>query len=141
MEIEKIGELIKTQDNRITDQPIFIVQQKHREWGYDSAYCDDYKWLETESGDYCEADEEIIEELEIKENELFESTKPYEKHYYKDHWKFVTSCFTEQGCKDYIESNGHNLREPRIYAEGSYRNEEFRAVRNMLIEQAACKAA
>jgi len=29
---------------------------------------------------------------------------------------------------------GHNLNEPRIYATGSYRNNEFRAVRNFLVE-------
>ena len=129
-----IGELIRTQDNRITDAPIFIVQQRRREWGYDSAYCDDYKWLETESGDYCEADAEQVELLEEKENELFESTDPWEKRYYKDHWDFVTACFTEQGCKDYIARNGHNLKEPRIYADGSYRNEEWRTVRKALMD-------
>ncbi len=141
MKVEQIGELIKTQDNRITDQPIFIVQQKRREWGYDSEYCEDYKWIETKSGDYCEADEEHAERLNTIENDLSESTEPWEKHYYKDHWVFVTSCFTEQGCKDYIKRDGHNLNEPRIYAEGSYRNEEFRSIRNMLIDQAAVKAS
>lgn len=57
-----------------------------------------------------------------------------------DVWEFVTACFTEKGCKDYLAVNGHNLTEPRIYAAGSYRNEEFRTVREYLLGLAARSA-
>jgi hypothetical protein len=79
-----IGALIRTQDNRCTASPIFIVQQRRGK-----------------------------------------------------HWDFVTACFTEQGCKDYLARDGHNLKEPRIYAAGSYRNSEWQAVRNYLAALAA----
>jgi hypothetical protein len=47
---------------------------------------------------------------------------------------FVTTCFTEAGCNDYIRLNGHNHRgKLRVYADSSYRNEEFRAVRAFLM--------
>jgi hypothetical protein len=52
---------------------------------------------------------------------------------YIEVWEFVTGCLTEQGCKDYIACNGHNLREPRIYAYGAYRNAEFIALRKWLM--------
>lgn len=127
--MKEIGRLIKTQDNRITDAPIFIVQQKLRIWGTDS---DEYAWLETESGDYSEADPEKAEELEALDD-AGEYTPGWEKYYYQDSWEFVTACFTESGCQDFINRNGHNLHSPRIYAEGSYRNEEWRTIRDYLI--------
>ena len=132
--LRDIGQLLKTQDNRITDAPIFIVQQKHREWGYDSGYSDTYKWIDNESGDGCEASDEEVRQIEqeIKDDKFQGSC--YEKIYYKDSWEFVTACFTEQGCKDYLNTNGHNLKEPRIYAEGSYRNLEYRKVRDYLMK-------
>ncbi len=129
----EIGELIRTQHNRMTDQPLFIVQQKVREWGYNSLYCDDYTWIDTHSGDWGEADSDEAERLEGVAS-FWGDCHPFEKVYYKDRWEFVTACFTKQGCADYIIRNGHNLREPRIYACSSYRNEEYRLVRNMLIE-------
>ena len=50
----------------------------------------------------------------------------------KDIDVFVTACFTEQGCKDFLARDGHNHRRPFIYAFGSYRNGEYQAVRNIL---------
>lgn len=128
----QIGTLIRTQDNRITNQPIFIVQQKVIDWGYGSEYAEDYKWIDNSDGEYPEADEELAAELEEMVG-YGDVTAGWEKVYYKERWEFVTACFTEQGCKDYIEINGHNLNETRIYAEGSYRNNEYRAVREAIL--------
>ena len=53
---------------------------------------------------------------------------------YQDTWHFVTACFTEAGCNDYIRLNGHNHRgKLRTYAASSYRNEEWRTVRSFLM--------
>jgi len=130
--LKEIGRLIKTQDNRITDAPIFIVQQIKRTWGLDSEYSDDYIWMENDSGDHEEADSAKAEELEALDDAC-EYTPGWEKYYYQDSWEFVTACFTESGCQDFINRNGHNLHSPRIYAEGSYRNEEWRTIRDFLI--------
>lgn len=131
--LKALGELIRTQDNRITDAPIFIVQRECREWGYDSAYCDDFAWINCSSGECEEADDEKHDELEGIDAAC-EDTGEWERCYYKDRWEFVTACFTEQGCKDYISANGHNLGKTRIYADGSYRNDEYRTVRQALID-------
>lgn len=117
-EMVKIGRLILTQDNRITDQPIFIVQQK-RQYITNPDYNDGYEvWLDDEGNQVDRAE-------------------GVDKVYVHDVWEFVTACFTEQGCKDYIARDGHNLRDPRIYAAGSYRNDEYRKVRRALIQIAA----
>lgn len=130
--MKTIGELIRSQDNRATDAPLFIVQKKERIYGFDPSYSDNYVWLDTGNDCYEATSEEAIE-LDRKEDND-EDLDGWVKTAYQDRWEFVTACFTEQGCKDYITINGHNLGETRIYAEGSYRNEEFRAVRKFLME-------
>lgn len=130
--MKEIGQLIKTQDNRITDQPIFIVQRKIRDYGYDPAYVDDVVWID-EYNDYVEASPEEHEAMEIKYRDGDEIPNGWSRTGCRDRWEFVTACFTEQGCKDYLRLNGHNLGETRIYAAGSYRNEEFRTIRNFLL--------
>lgn len=135
-----LGKTIATQDNRATDAPIFIVQQK-RSYVTEEGYNDSrYEWRETESGDYSGPDDEELARLDkFYANEGHEP-KGWKRFAIMDVWEFVTACFTEQGCKDYIAINGHNLKEPRIYAEGSFRNEEFRSLRKTLIALAASPA-
>lgn len=103
-EIAALIERLHTQDNRITDNPLFAVQQRRRVYGVDE-----------ERRDGVEADADGM------------------PCGYVDRWEFVTGCMTEQGCKDFIRVNGHNLNEPRIYAYGSYRNAEFIALRKWLM--------
>lgn len=130
----RVGAAIATQDNRATDAPIFIVQQK-RSYVTEEGYNDSrYEWRETESGDYSGPDDEELARLDNFYSNEGHEPKGWKRFAIMDVWEFVTACFTEQGCKDYIAINGHNLKEPRIYAGGSYRNEEFRAIRKALIE-------
>lgn len=125
----KVGELILTQDNRITAEPIFIVQQV-REFVADADYDNDgIVWVDEDGS---KADDEQAAGLEADFNETCDTPEGWRRLAVKQVWEFVTACFTEQGCKDYIVANGHNLRRPRIYAEGSFRNAEWRAVRNHL---------
>jgi hypothetical protein len=127
--MQQIGELIRTQDNRCTSDPLFLVQEKKRMYGMDPDYCEDYDWLS-------EDHEAVADEIERAGLDVLDDKgveiKGWEKAYYIDQWEFVTVCFTEQACKDYIEANGHNLNEPRIYAASAYRNREMIAIREML---------
>lgn len=130
-----IGKLIRTQDNRITDQPMFVVEKSTMvitdpDYGYD-----DEEWINVESGDYQEADETKSRRLDALENGC-RDTGDWKKFYLKETWEFVTCCFTEKGCKDYLLANGYNIAKSRIYAYGSHRNNEYRTVRNMLISAA-----
>ncbi len=133
----KLGAAIKSQDNRATDAPIFIVQQKRSYVTEDDYNQCRYEWHETESGDHCgPSDDEELEQMEKFFRDEGHEPKGWRRLAMMDVWEFVTACFTEQGCKDFIAINGHNLKEPRIYAEGSYRNEEFRSIRKALIDLA-----
>lgn len=135
MNLKDIKHLIKTQDNRITQDPIFVVEQKRRMYGFDSLYADDYVWLDDD--DYEEADKEAVAVLEQSyyDDRGKYNGQDYSKVYYKEHWEFVTACFTEQGCKDYINRDAHNLGETRIYAYSAYKNSEWRSLRKMLLDE------
>lgn len=134
-ELARIGELLRTQDNRYTEAPIFVVEQKTPIVS-DADYNDcRVEWRESENGDYQLASPERAARLES----LYRAgrdTDGWRRYEVTDVWEFVTACLTEQGCRDYLARNAHNLRETRIYAYGSYRNNEFRAVRNWLMSLA-----
>jgi hypothetical protein len=126
----RIGQLIHTQDNRITDAPIFIVQQKRQRVAHADYDNDGIVWV---NDDHQEADAEEYARLEAAFREDGDEPVGWRRLAVRDEWEFVTACFTEHGCKEYFARNGHNLCEPRIYAAGSYRNEEWRAVRKHLM--------
>lgn len=126
-ELYKIGELIRTQDNRITDQPMFVVFQKREIIGSDEHSPSRICWV---------WDGEEVSELRAKRLEALyqdgRDTRGYDRYAMQEVDEFVTACFTEHGCKDYLRQNGHNLRLPYIYACGSFRNNEYQLVRNWL---------
>ena len=129
----RIGHNLRTQDNRITEAPIFIVEQvKQLSASEDS---DLWEWRSSDDGEQIE-DEDRIAKLE-EMDDLGDSTPGYFKAYYQEIWQFVTACFTEQGCKDYLKVNGHNLKRPRIYAASGFRNAEWIAMREFLISRPA----
>lgn len=122
-----IGELIRTQDNRITEQPMFVVFQKREIIGSDEHSPSRICWV---------WDGEEVSELRAKRLEALyqdgRDTRGYDRYAMQEVDEFVTACFTEHGCKDYLRQNGHNLRLPYIYACGSFRNNEYQLVRNWL---------
>ena len=129
--LKKISMLLHSQDNRCTADPIFAVRQKRRRWGIEEPE-DDYAFINAEN-DYetVERGDPDFERLDALDDN-FELPKEWRKSGYVDEYEFVTACFTEQGCKDYLARNGHNLNEPEIYAYSAYRNQEFIEVRNFL---------
>lgn len=126
-ELYTIGELIRTQDNRITDQPMFVVFQRREIIGSDEHSPSRICWV---------WDGEEVSELRAKRLEALyqdgRDTRGYDRYAMQEVDEFVTACFTEHGCKEYLRQNGHNLRQPYIYACGSFRNNEYQLVRNWL---------
>ncbi len=124
-ELLAIGERLRTQDNRITQNPMFCVQEKRRDVGYDWAYCDRVCWRDG-------ANETILydDDPDFKEPEGDE----WERFGYRDRWETVMVAFTEVGCQQYISLNGHNHRgELRIYVESFNRCPEMVAIREALM--------
>jgi hypothetical protein len=155
IDLNEIQKNIKTQDNRITSDPLFVVFQKRRV-SADSNFSDDYffvldsetscqdvyelrEWLK-DNCDFEKYNQGITKDnimnvidfpdriiVDIAENEGFE------KYYYQDIDIFVTACFTEEGAKDYLRQNEHNLTKPYIYVTSLYRNDEMIGIRNLLM--------
>jgi hypothetical protein len=128
-----ISERLKTQDNRITQNPMFCVQIKRRDVGYDSAYSDSRCWHDS-------ANEQTIydDDPDFKEPEGDE----WDEFGYRDRWETVMVAFTEGGCEEYLRLNGHNDRsrahngEVQIYVESFNRCPEMIAIREALMANA-----
>jgi hypothetical protein len=114
-ELQLIGERLRTQDNRITQNPMFCVQQKRRIYGLDPRWTDNTVWYRNG---------EMVEDG-TEENA--------ERVGYLDYWETVMVAFTEGGCNEYLRQNGHNLKEPRIYVESFNRCPEMIAIRDFLM--------
>ena len=120
---------ILSQDNRITSDPMFCVYQK-REIVVDADYdYDRIVWIDEDGN---EANERQRMRLELLHENFREPPEKWRRVAVKEIDDFVTCCFTEQGCKDYLACNGHNLRLPFIYVKSGFRNAEFISVRNWL---------
>lgn len=124
-----ISENIRTQDNRATSHPLFAVMQK-REIVVDGEYDHDrFVWVDEEGQ---EASDHQKRRLDLFIKNFREPPEKWRHLAVKEINEFVTACFTEQGCKDYLDANGHNLRYPFIYVFSAHRNAEFIAVREWL---------
>lgn len=120
-----IGERLRTQDNRCTADPMFCVQVKVRDVGFDSAYAEQYCWHDGANDETIYDDDKNFKEPEGDE---------WDKFGYRDRWETVMVAFTEAGCEEYIRQNGHNHRgEKRIYAESFRRCPEMLAIREFLM--------
>lgn len=143
--VQDIAQNVATQDNAITELPIFIVQQRRRTYGISAEYTDDFVWM-SEGDEPREADAETAAKLDElqKTSDYFDEIilgedgeeTTWTRVGYRDHWEFVTACFTRVGCEEYIRINGHNLTDPRIYVESGYRNAEWKTMREFLLARA-----
>lgn len=132
MELPDISARLRTQDNRCTSEPMFCLQIKKRDIGYDPKYADgNTVWIDMQSGDY----EEVPPESEGAE-----------EFGYKDRWETVMVAFTEQGLLDYMEKDGHNVKrrayngETQIYVESFRRCDEMIRIRKALLSHEEVKA-
>ena len=129
VEFISIAENIRTQDNRITSYPMFCVYQK-REVVADADYDHDrIVWVDDDGN---EASERKRMRLELLHANYREPPEKWRRVAVKEIDDFVTCCFTEQGCKDYLACNGHNLRLPFIYVKSGFRNAEYIGIRDWL---------
>jgi hypothetical protein len=147
IDLKALGNEINKQDNRCTRDPLFVVFQK-REIVVDEDY--DYDFLGWYDEDGHRADSSLDDklnrayrdirsdwsysnEIEICDDE--EETTTWKRLAVKEVDEFVTACFTEQGCKNYIVANGHNLNKPFIFASSLYRNHEMIGLRDFFLSQ------
>ena len=149
----EIGENIRSQDGRATSHPMFVVEQKRRVFGFTSGYSGEYEWYRAGSGDEYSAEgtpmndwlearadpweDDIEAPQELPDGFDEDDWRPglWSKLRYRDHWEFVTACFTEKSCDDYLRINKHNLGETRIVVYSGWRNQEWQDIREFLADE------
>jgi hypothetical protein len=168
VDLKELGERILTQDNAITADPIFVVQQRRRVYGFESGYGEGRAFLSDEGDEWSQAD---IDELVARERVIDAETKEareldpdvdidreplsedddeaeaevLRRHNiseteYRDFWENVQPFFTRAGAEHYMAINGHNLSHPRLYVDSAFRNAEWQAVRAYLASLATPQA-
>ena len=137
-----IGDKLRTQDNRMTRDPMFCVQVCERygpimpEYGSGELMFHDHHETETYYKNGFDPEKwkelkELYDMGDLPENITAAS--------YVEKWITVQVCFTEDGCKRHLELNGHNYRHhhgTRIYAESFHRNPEMLEIRAALLANA-----
>ena len=114
-DLRDISERLRTQDNRITADPMFCVQEKIRDYGYHADYADGHIFAGPEGEEY-------------------DSRVPgSRKVYYKDRWESIRAFFTEKAANDYIRSMRHRHGEMRTYVEAYLRCHEMLRIRAWLM--------
>ena len=143
--IADMATVIRSQDNRCTAEPVYVVQQRRRLVGFDPIYTDtDHVWIsdgdvvsaETRAAmlqDFLKEREEGDKDLDVEDDEAVDEALGLDKTAYVDQWEPVQSFFTERGADAYIQANRHNLKEPRVYVDSAYRNPEWQAIRRYLM--------
>ena len=132
--LQELGEEVILQSDRCTAHPMFVVQERKLDYGYDPDYADDYHWLNA-ANEYEIADPVLSRHLDNLYQASGNTPRDWQKTYYRERWEFVTACFSEKGCEEFINVDGHNHGELRIYATSAHRNMEFRKLRDFLMVQ------
>ena len=133
-----LREELRTQDNAITADPLFVVYDKQRIYGLDSDHAEHYCWLYPDRGDGRSevTDSELVARLNHldslgQEPEI--AGVQYALMGYLDVDRFITCCLTRKAAKLFIARNSHRLRKPFVYVESLDRNDEMIALRNHLM--------
>jgi len=131
--IKQIGQAIAADDyEHATAEPIFLVQQKIRDYGYDSAYEDDSEWVDDETSEL--VGDAKSKRLSALDNAGRTVSDKYRRVFYKERWEYVTTCFTRAGAEAFIARQKHNMKETRIWVDSLFRNQEMIDLRNYLAE-------
>jgi hypothetical protein len=140
--MKEIGQRVLSQNNRLTADPIFIVQERI-EFRCEVGEGDMDIWIDDEGNSVDGETEEKLNELDspsadrIFSEEEIDFLSSHELIGIRYHWDYVMCAFTEEGANEYIFLNGHRHRgKLRTYVDSLYRCPEMIAIRNFLIEQA-----
>lgn len=132
-QLKAIGERICTQDNRITENPMFCLQILRRDVGLDSAYAANQCWRDS-------ANDETIydDDSGFMGEEFLPAGQEWDCFGYVDRWETIMVAFTEKGIQEHLKLDGHNVvsrafrGQYRIYVESFNRCPEMIGIREFL---------
>lgn len=147
------AEALATQDNAITSDPIFTVQQKRRQYGMDVDYAENFAWVDAEDAEHSIDDDttdpedrimwSMLEEIRYggaawpepgdPRRALLGSEEMWTRTGYVDRWEFVQPFLTLEAAEQFRRNQAHNLGETRIYVESGYGNPEWKLLRAIIL--------
>jgi hypothetical protein len=142
MKKEAFDRLVKnlnTQDNRATQDPIYVVEEEETIYGISLEYTDKTVWLNRkgEDGDAYETLEEVKQYLVEADNFLQTSAisavdaeiAGFERIGVTRRWRLINVHLTDAAADVYIKDNTHrHAGRLRSYVPSQYRCHEFNAV-------------
>lgn len=143
---------LNTQNNRSTRDPIYCIQDIHREYGKDSMYgFDGYVWIDI----FCSeniyyTDEELLQDyslmndndldtdsINLRNNNDYNDIRLFEKSYYSENYVLEESgpfSFFEKDAIEHLNKNDyHYSSKARTYACGLWRSPRMEKLRNFLL--------
>jgi hypothetical protein len=139
-EFERLAAQLRTQDNAITSDPIFVVQRKLREVGWDPDYTECVCWIDgaNETDVYPDTDPERHARLEAahRGDIPWPSDEVEEENWtrtgFRWRWEFVQPFLTREAAEEFRASQAHNLGETRVFVESACRNPEWKLLRALI---------
>ena len=132
-ELADLAHQLRTQDNRMTAEPLFLVMRKRRIYGLDLGFCDQSTWLHVDGYEEADLSDLGITEEQAREDEMLEEVG------YMDIDEFVTAHFTMRAAEQYIRNNGHRHSkapgtELFVYVDSMYRCPEMIKIRKHFLD-------
>lgn len=132
--IEKMVNQMIAQNNRATQYPLFVVQEKRKVYG-SSEWCNETERKEEFDGELCESCKKLGDENDVIP-EYCDDCDP--DCFISFNWEYPFDLragvfFTAEACEDHIRANSYHYNDGKSYAiSGAWRNPEMFAVLNML---------
>lgn len=122
---------IDSQDNRCTASPIlFLLQTKqeyvsHPEYNHNTETVFHHSIMEGRGCETFEEAKQWLVDYGYHGKELEKEIENIEEFQMGHHWETKQAFLTEDGLKEHLRLNGHNLRGHRDYVVHCYRNPEM----------------
>jgi len=123
---------IRTQDNRITADPLFVVFDKYKFLGLDPQFADDdqIEWQSVDGEYVIEGEERAALEKQYQETGKIDTD--HQRVAFCEFDRFITACFTEAAADAFIAANKHNLKKPHVFVVSLERNPEMKMIRDLM---------
>lgn len=137
-ELLEISKLMREQDNRSTQYPIFIVVEKKKIYGVDENWSNGRERKEDYDEPLCDRCEAIAEGNGPDIPDECDDCPSDAFVYYReeDHEPNLMAGFflTEKACKNHIEYNDYHYTKPSSYVVSAWRNPEMVAVMQSILK-------
>ncbi|MBC6988984.1 hypothetical protein [Hymenobacter sp. BT491] len=133
--IDAISHRVRTQSNwHITSDPQYLVRRKERIYGLSFEYAPQTTWINIEEGE--EAAQGTINLLEARyQRDGTDETANYRRVGYAERDEHIQSFFTEEAAREFMKRNEHRYGPMHLYVDSAYRNHEWQAVREHLLNR------